>query len=324
MLCHAGIVISEPMLFGLGQGIDFQCWNAPDPGPSMPMLTGRVGPGELSRSACAALGVDLCESQPPDPDAACREAVELLASGHVVGMTVDIYHLDYFASRSHFAAHYIALYGLDDSLAYIVDTDQQGGARTLCRESLRRARNSSEGFMPSPNLQMHVAGLPAQPHTDIESVLHHRAWDAIRETAMRVLSDRGSKSGVNGLRTAAAEISTWGDKLGPTEGLIPSVGRFWRLAGTGGANFRALYLDFLWEARQRTDDASLDPAVDDFDDVRQHWERAIDLLLAYRNETNPKGQLKALEAQMHLIADAEQSAFERLLNLASNRVGDSP
>jgi hypothetical protein len=322
MLHHAGADISEPMLFGLGQGIDFQYWDAPVPGRSTPMLTGRIGPGLLSRNACSALGVELRESQAPDSDTARAAAAKLLESGHVVGMTVDIFYLDYFSSGSHFASHYIALYGLDDAVAYVVDTDQQGGTQTLPDESLRRARDSDEGFMPSPNLQMHVDEVPAQLTTDADAVLRSQIWNAIRLTAARMVADRGSRFGINGLRRAASEIGEWSDTLVTTDELVSGVGRFWRFAGTGGSNFRKLYLAFLREAQQLSGDTALDRFADDFDDVQRQWDQAIEALMAYRSEADPKGQLKAVETRLHAIADAEQAAFQRLLVLATDRVGE--
>ncbi|MGW1916256.1 BtrH N-terminal domain-containing protein [Streptomyces sp. NPDC002076] len=322
MIHHAGVDISEPMLFGLGQGIDFQYWDAPDPGRSTPMLTGRIGPALLSRNACSALGVELRESRAPDPESARAAAAKLLEAGHVVGMSVDIFHLDYFTSRSHFAAHYIALYGLDDSLAYVVDTDQQGGAQTLPEESLRRARASDEGFMPSPNLQMYVERLPARLTTATDAVLREQIWKAIRPTAERMIADRGPRLGIGALRRAASEIAEWSDTLTSADEMVPGVGRFWRFAGTGGANFRKLYRDFLLEARQRCGDAELDPFVDDFGDVQRQWDQAIEMLMAYRGADDGRRQLEAVAARLNAIADAEQSIFERLLVPATERAGE--
>lgn len=321
MLHHAGADISEPMLFGLGQGIDFQYRDAPDPGGT-PMLTGRIGPALLSRNACSALGVELREWRAPDPESAFAATTKLLEAGHVVGVSVDIFHLDYFSSRSHFAAHYIALYGLDESLAHVVDTDQQGGAQTLPEESLRRARGSDQGFMPSPHLQMHVERLPARLTADTDAVLSEQIWDAIRLTAERMLGDRGPRYGFGALRRAASEMAEWGDTLARPDEAVPGVGRFWRFAGTGGANFRKLYRAFLLEARQRTGDSELDPSVADFGDVQRQWDQAIDMLTAYRGADRGRRTLEAVAARLHAIADAEQSAFERLLVPAGKRAGE--
>jgi hypothetical protein len=334
MIHHAGADISEPMLFGLGQGIDFQYWDAPDPGRGAPMLTGRIGPALLSRNACSALGVELRESRAPDAESAHVAAAELLEAGHVVGVSVDIFHLDYFSSRSHFASHYIALYGLDESLAHVVDTDQQGGAQTLPEESLRRARASDEGFMPTPNLQMYVERLPARLTTDTDAVLREQIWPAILPTARRMAGEQpmagehgmavehGPRFGIGALRRAASEIAGWSETLAPADELVQGVGRFWRFAGTGGANFRKLYREFLIEARRRCDDAELDPFVEDFGDMEQQWDQAIEMLMAYHGADDGRRQLEAVAARLHAIADAEQSLFERLLIPATKRAGE--
>jgi len=34
--------------------------------------------------------------------------------------------LDYFTNKIHFAGHYVAMYGYDETFAYLVDTKQQG------------------------------------------------------------------------------------------------------------------------------------------------------------------------------------------------------
>jgi hypothetical protein len=321
MLHHAGTTVSEAMLFGLGQGIDFEYWDAPEPGRTTPMLTGRTGPGKVSRTACEAMDVKLCEAQAPNPESARQQAVDLLDEGHVVGVTVDIYHLDYFSSRAHFAAHYIALYGMDREVAYVVDTEQQGGAQVLSTESLRRAQNSSEGFMPSPNLQMYLEVSSVPSLAQLGSSLADTTWGAIHGAAVRMLSDRGPKVGLDGIRTAASEMSTWQDVVSAPEELVPAVGRFWRLAGTGGANFRKLYREFLQEARDRLRDNSLNAAVGDFGTSQALWDEAIELLLAFRSDATAREQLNAVERRLLAIAEIERSAFEHLLDIAAKRTG---
>jgi hypothetical protein len=237
-------------------------------------------------------------------------------------VSVDIFHLDYFKSRSHFAAHYIALYGLDDSLAHVVDTDQQGGAQTLPAESLRRARASDEGFMPSPHLHLYIERLPARLATDTDAVLREQVWNAIRLTAERMTEDRGPRFGIRAMRRAAAEITGWSDTLISADELVPDVGRFWRFAGTGGANFRKLYHEFLQEARQRCGDSELDSYVEDFDDVQRQWDQAIDMLMAYPG-ADGRQRLQAVAARLDAIADAEQAIFEGLLVSATKRAGES-
>ncbi|MFF7730806.1 BtrH N-terminal domain-containing protein [Streptomyces sp. NPDC008001] len=321
MLHQAGAAMSEAMLFGLGQGIDFQYWDAPDPGRATPMLTGRIEPAQLSRNACSALGVELRALQAPDAETASTTASELLESGHVVGVSVDIFYLDYFTSRSHFAAHYLALYGLDDTHAHVVDTEQQGGAQTLPAASLRRARASDEGFMPSPHLYLYVEQVPERLATDPDAVLREQIWNAVRLTAERMTADRGPRYGLPALRRAASEVEGWHETLSSPEETVPGVGRFWRFAGTGGANFRKLYREFLQEAGQRCDDNELKAFAEEFGDVERQWDQAIEMLTAYPG-TDGRRQLAAVAARLEAIADAEQALFEGLLVPAAKRAGD--
>jgi hypothetical protein len=321
MLHHAGAELSEPMLFGLGQGIDFQYHEAPGPTPGTPMLTGRIATGEVARNACAALGLELVEAQADDDATAHAEVASLIASGHVVGVTVDIYHLDYFASRAHFSAHCIAIYGLDAAVAHVVDTTQQGGAQELPVESLRRARGSSEGFMPSPNRYLHLDGLPTRVQTDLDSLLLEQSWPAIAGAAARVLDDRGKRFGLGGLRRAAADMRAWEDELADPVGQVPEVGRFWRYAGTGGTNFRGLFHDFLREVEIRADDGVLGRSVQDFGRIRHQWVHLIDRLISHADAADRHENLEAAHRELLAIADAEEEAFARLLALAIGRAG---
>ncbi|MFF0886769.1 BtrH N-terminal domain-containing protein [Streptomyces sp. NPDC003456] len=321
MLHQAGADLSEAMLFGLGQGIDFQYWDAPDPGRAAPMLTGRIEPARLSRNACSALGVELHALRAPDAETAHTAAADLLRSGHVVGVSVDIFHLDYFTSRSHFAAHYIALYGLDDTHAHVVDTGQQGGARTLPVASLRQARASDEGFMPSPHLYLYVEQVPERLATDPDAVLREQIWHAVRTTAERMTEDRGPRYGIPALRRAASEAAGWHDTLASPQETVPGVGRFWRFAGTGGANFRTLYRAFLQEAARLCDDGELDVFAAEFSDVERQWDEAIELLTAYPG-ADGRRQLQSVAARLEAIADAEQALFKGLLVPAAKRAGD--
>ncbi|MEU4930839.1 BtrH N-terminal domain-containing protein [Streptomyces yokosukanensis] len=318
MLRHIGTDISEPMLFGLGQGIDFQYWDVPE-SAGLPMLTGRTGPAEVARNACEALGVELCESQAKDSDAAHEQTVALLDTGHVVGITVDIYHLDYFSSRSHFSAHFLALYDLDDEFAHVVDTAQQGGAQRLPIASLRRARASNEGFMPSPNSQLHVGEKSERHQGDLKPLLRAEVWPAIRSTAARMVSERGPNLGINAMRKAASEMPRWNTSASGDP--VPGVGRFWRFAGTGGTNFRGLFLEFLREADELLDHSVLAPAIVDFDGIQRRWDDLIELLLAFGGSSTPDEHLKTAAARMEALAEAEERAFRDLLALAARQAG---
>lgn len=319
MLRHAGTDVSEALVFGLGQGIDAQFFPPPPHAPAPPMLTGRVGPGRIAENACAAMALSLVTVQEADDAGAHAQAVSALSAGQVVGVTVDIFHLNYFASRTHFSAHCLALHGLDASTAYVVDTAQQGGAQELPLESFTRARASDEGFMPSPRLHWHLDG-GRDPLPGGAADLAPQVWPAIHDAAVRCLDRRrGDDRGISALRRAAEELPGW-QQLPRSEVMIPETARFWRFAGTGGTNFRGLYAEFLAEAHALTGDADLLPSLARFEEIVAAWTELIDHLTAYPEAPDHSTHLKEAAARLHAVADAEEAVFERLLELSRDRV----
>jgi hypothetical protein len=242
-----------------------------------------------------------------------------LAAGNVVGVTVDIFYLDYFASRAHFAAHCIALYGLDEATAYVVDTAQQGGAHRLPVASFIRARASIEGFMPSPRRQWHLDGSRGAG-TGGTAGLTRQVWPAIYGAASRYLDgSRGRDRGLLALRQAAEEMPSW-QQLPDSEAVVPEIGRFWRFAGTGGTNFRSMYGEFLAEVYAMTGDADLLPSLTRFDGIVSGWAQLIDHVTGYPAVPDRPAHLKEAAAQLRRIADAEEAVFGELAELARDRV----
>ncbi|MFJ7769620.1 BtrH N-terminal domain-containing protein [Streptomyces sp. NPDC097107] len=319
MLRHAGAELSEAMLLGLGEGIDAQYF-PPLPGvPAPPMLTGRTGPGLIAERACAALGLGLTSLREADDAAAQARAVEALRAGRVVGVTVDIFHLDYFASRNHFSAHCVALHALDDTTAYVVDTAQQGGAVELPRESLARARASAVGFMPSPRQHWHLEAGPGALRVGAADLVP-LLWPAVQGAAARFLDPgRGADRGIAALRRAAEELPGWGRPPRDAQ-TYPEVARFWRYAGTGGTNFRGLYAAFLGEARDLTGDPDLPAAVSAFEAVVASWTELVDHLAAHTGAPDRVTHLEEAAARLHAVADQEEAVLGRLLELARDRV----
>lgn len=69
-----------------------------------------------------------------------HEVLTPVDAGHPVGLQLDSYHLDSLGSKVHFGGRLVAMYGYADREAYLVDTDQQGGAvsTSLARERTPR------------------------------------------------------------------------------------------------------------------------------------------------------------------------------------------
>ena len=154
LLRHEGLDLSEPMLFGLGEGLGFVYWDAKS--MDFPFLGGRTKPTAITRTVADRLGLTLHIQETASPRKAWHNVVAALTAGRPVGLQLDSYHLDYFTTKVHFGAHFAALYGYDDTHAYLIDTAQQGGTVTTTLTSLERARNE-RGPMTARNLSYTIA-----------------------------------------------------------------------------------------------------------------------------------------------------------------------
>jgi hypothetical protein len=154
LLRHSGVEISEAMAFGLGQGLSFLLF--PIKGLNLPFIGGRIRPFELTRNLCANLGLELMTEETTSRKKAWDNVKRTIDRGYPVGLQLDSYHLEYFSNKVHFAGHTVAMYGYDDTFAYLVDTAQQGGKVKTSLKSLAMARNE-KGPMSARNRSYSVS-----------------------------------------------------------------------------------------------------------------------------------------------------------------------
>ena len=152
LLNAIGIELSEPMLFGLGEGLYYGYLSFK--GMDYPFIGGRIRTGYLTQNLCNNLNLLLDVKETTSPKRAWRNVEEVLASGSPVGLQLDCYHLDYFTNKFHFGGHYVAMTGYDDESAYLVDTIPQGTNSKTSLGSLAAAR-SEKGPMTAKNLKFH-------------------------------------------------------------------------------------------------------------------------------------------------------------------------
>jgi hypothetical protein len=142
LLKQLGIELSEPMLFGLGEGLGFIYWNTKN--MDFPFIGGRIKPDVLTENLCKNLNLKLETAETTSKSKAWENASKHINQGKAVGLKLDCYHLEYFANKFHFAGHYVAFYGFDDEFAYLVDTQQQGGKVKTSLKSLELARSEKD------------------------------------------------------------------------------------------------------------------------------------------------------------------------------------
>ncbi|MFD8866675.1 BtrH N-terminal domain-containing protein [Streptomyces sp. NPDC059590] len=248
LLRHQGLDLSEPMLFGLGSGLSFIYWDSKNMG--FPFLGGRVKPFDLTRNLATTLGLELLVQETTSPRRAWENVVALIDAGHPVGLQLDSYHLDYFGSKVHFGGHVVAMYGYDDRDAYLVDTDQQGGAVSTSLASLAEAR-AARGPMAAKHRSFTLTA-PGNPPSPQDRIV-----PAITACADAFLNPPIANLGHRGIEKAGKLVRTWLQRTDAPQRDLPQAALLMEKAGTGGALFRNLYRDFLAECSQQLDSGHL-------------------------------------------------------------------
>ncbi len=123
LLYQLDIKLSEPMLFGIGQGLGYIFWNMKI--MDFPFIGGRVKPDVLTENICRNLNLNLEVKETSSIKKAWENVKFFLDKGKAVGLKLDCYHLDYFTTKIHFAGHYASIYGYDYEFAYLNDTNNK-------------------------------------------------------------------------------------------------------------------------------------------------------------------------------------------------------
>ncbi len=307
LLRHQGVDLSEPMLFGLGSGLSFVYWDAKNMG--FPFLGGRVKPFELTRNLAGGLGLELQVQETTSPRRAWENASAAVDAGRPVGLQLDSYHLDYFTAKVHFGGHVVAMYGYDDHDAYLVDTDQQGGAVTTSLTSLAQAR-AARGPMTAKHRSFTLTAPQGPPSP------HGRIVPAITACAEAFLNPPIANLGHRGIAKAGKLVRTWLQRTDAPQRDLPQAALLMEQAGTGGALFRNLYRDFLAECVPLHDSGHLRTGHALYTEAATLWTEVAALL----TKAGESGDAQYLAQAGSVLC--ELSRIEREAMQALSRLGE--
>ncbi|MDX3107485.1 BtrH N-terminal domain-containing protein [Nonomuraea angiospora] len=269
LLRHQGLDLSEPMLFGLGSGLSFIYWDSKN--MDFPFLGGRVKPFDLTRNLAARLGLELQVQETASPRRAWENVATPIDAGRPVGLQLDSYHLDYFSSKVHFGGHVVAMYGYDDHDAYLVDTDQQGGAVSTSLTTLAQAR-AARVPMAAKHRSFTLTA-PRNPPSPRDHII-----PAITACAGAFLNPPIANVGYRGIDKAGKLVRTWLQRTDDPRRDLPQAALLMEKAGTGGALFRNLYRDFLAECVQLLDSSHLRTGHGLYAEAATLWTEAAALI----------------------------------------------
>jgi hypothetical protein len=307
LLHHDGIELSEPMLFGLGEGLGFVYWDARN--MDFPFLGGRVKPAVLTRTAADRLGLTLHVQETTSSRKAWQNVTDALTAGRPVGLQLDSYHLEYFTAKVHFGGHFVAMYGYDDTHAHLIDTAQQGGAVTTTLTSLAKARGE-RGPMTARNLSYTITGAG---RADLGAAVR----SAISGNARAFLNPPIANLGHRGIAKAARQVTRWLDRAGDPSRDLPLAAMLMERGGTGGSLFRAMYRDFLAEATAIVDDDDLGLGHRLYAEIAPLWTEVSNHVAA-AGETGDPAHLARASAILTDLADKEHRAMQVLAGVRTD------
>lgn len=303
LLKQIGIDLSEPMLFGLGEGLSFIIWNMKI--MDFPFIGGRVKTDKLTENITKNLGLKLEVTETSSTTKAWEGVQKQLDAGNAIGLKLDCYHLEYFTHPIHFAGHYVAILGYDDKDVFLVDTAQQGSEVKTSRKSLELARKE-KGPMASKNLYYLI-------RRDGDVVpLEKAIVAAIRSNAKDYLNPPISNLNYRGIEKASKEIIKWFDRSKDIKTEFATSAMIMERAGTGGALFRNLYRDFLKEAHEITGNDAIGDAHEAFVDIAHAWSGVI-ALFEKVSQTGDRTYILEASEKLKALSVQEKNAVEILM-----------
>jgi hypothetical protein len=305
LLRQLDIELSEPMLFGLGEGLGFIFWNMKS--MNFPFIGGRIKPDALTENIAKNLNLELTVKETTSTQKAWDNVKEIIDNGQAVGLKLDCYHLEYFSRPFHFAAHYAAIYDYDNINAFLVDTKQQGGKVKTSLKSLALAR-AEKGPMSSKNLYYTLR------KTDKKFVLNAAILNAIRNNASEYVNPPISNIAYKGILKTSSEIVKWFKSSKDIENDFKTTAMLMEKAGTGGALFRNLYRDFLKESYDLLQLDNLKLGHEAFAEIADLW-TSVSQLFEIVSQTNDFKFIQQASDILKTISDKEKNTMEVLATI---------
>ncbi|WP_410792118.1 BtrH N-terminal domain-containing protein [Kribbella sp. C-35] len=305
LLRDQGVDLSEAMLFGLGSGLSFIYWDSKSLG--FPFLGGRVKPFELTRNLAGTLELELLVQETTSPRRAWENVAGSIDAGHPVGLQLDSYYLEYFSSKVQFGGHVVAMYGYDDQNAYLVDTDQQGGAVSTSLSSLAEAR-AARGPMTAKHRSFTLTAPRELRSLAVQIV------PAITRCADAFLHPPIANVGHRGIEKAGKLVPRWLQRTDDPRRDLPQAALLMEKAGTGGALFRNLYRDFLGECTNLLDSTHLRTGHQLYGEAAALWTE-VAALISTAGESGDAQYVVKAGALLDDLARIERDAMQALSRL---------
>jgi len=244
MLRHHGLNLSEPMIFGISNALNFAYIPFVKLG-GMPLVAYRSIPKSIVKNIKKNLGVDIKLETFSSKKKGEDRLDELLDEGKIVGAQSSMYWLSYIPNdmRFHFNAHNLLIYGKEDNEYLISDPVFQMSVR-CDKESLSKAR-FTKGVMAPKGLLYYPISVPTE--IDLKPIIAKNI-KKLSKTMLRKFVPIAGIVGIKSLAKAILKLKSKEKKYAKL--FLGNIIRMQEEIGTGGAGFRFMYASFLQESSE--------------------------------------------------------------------------
>ena len=301
-----GRPLSEAMCFGLGAGLGF----AYIPGDFLnPTRFTATRSRILETNFFLNLGLERAWLMDPDPEHALVEIKAAADRGVPTLLRADIFHLDYYQTKTHFPGHVILFWGYDDATgeAFVADTERPE-LQPVPQQSLKQARYSKQPGYPTQADHLWVDW--TWPSRDLRPAVRR----ALLKQAGDLFKPEFGEANIFGfpaLKRAVNEMPNWGqakDWQWSARWLYQVIEK----RGTGGGAFRKLYGLFLREAAALFPELEKIAPAAEMLAIAERWSELSRRLKEISEKEKPGGFDRAA-ALLAEIYERERAMMEKLL-----------
>jgi hypothetical protein len=270
ILDYSGYPLSEEMLLGLGGGIGFIYWYVKL--MSAPFVGGRnAKPEDFTLNICKRIGAKASLLQTSSKSNAYEDLKNVLRIGKPAYLFVDMAYFPYLAlpENSHFGAHTIAVFGIDEMNNKVYIADRGKKAMTVTIEELEKARNSQFPPYPPKNKLLKIQ-YPIEAKGLEKGII-----EAIKDSCDTMLHPPIKNIGLSGMQKWAKLVIEWPKQFQGMSllGCLFNTFVYIEIGGTGGSAFRPMYAHFLKESAKMIHKPALLEVAEMFEASGERWSR---------------------------------------------------
>jgi len=316
---YYGHPLSEEMLFGIGEGLDFTYIGL----ANAPMVSGRSKIREFEKILSTRLGIKVRIKQNKDYSKVFNITKQMINNNQPVVVYVDMPFLDYLGmdKDSHFGGHSIVLFGYDDKQKcfYVSERDNSDYPIRTPNEPIHEdfhlvdyaqiqlARSSN--FRPFPANNKYVE-FDFSNYQGISKVV---LITSIVGVCDKMLNPPANLKGVKGIQKFSNEIKKWvkfdTEKLKRT-----GVTNYFQInadGGTGGGLFRKMYGTFLIEASEMLKNSRVSQIGKKFVLLSNDWDNVADTMWEL-SETCNQELLNSMSCDIQELHNREMDLLTKL------------